>query len=273
MAFDRNYDMLIDTAAALGQYDGYLDTAGQKEFQQVQASYAALRNKAAYDILADKPDMDLVYERIRGDLNSIAEEEPDLASVCEFVAEDLIEKLQEESGKSPALRAVKRYGGPAILGVLGLIYAGLFFYNDVTIDQPIETKEGLLQHAAAYDKARTFESLMGTRTRRGGAIKGLLFWPFEPDDAEFEAAGNFAGLSLDGLQALTEQGVTCNTQYLLTGGEYLSEAQMTFADEVSEYLQAESTVWEEQAFMTPLPMMVENFGCPVDPASPTPAAE
>ena len=222
----------------------------------------AERDRTAYDILAEKPEMDLVYSGIRSDLAAIAEESPNYAGVCEFVAEDLIEKLQEEAQKSPTLRIIKRYAGVAILGILGIIYAGLFVYNSLTIDQPIDTKEGLLQHAAAFDKAHTHSEMMGTRARRGGFLKGLLFWPWEPNEQELEAAGNFAGLSLDSLQALTDQGITCNTQFLLSPGEFLDESQTKFVEEVSEFVQAEQTVWQDAPIMTPVPFMVERYGCP-----------
>lgn len=262
MAFDRNYDALIALAADMAQYEGgYLDSDGQKVAAQARGNYAAERNKVAYDILAEKPDLDLVYTRIRGDLASIAEENEGFDDLCTFVANDLIEKLQEESQKSGAWRATKRYAAPAFLGTLAIAYFAMFFINDLTIDQPMDNKDGLIQRAAAFDKASTYDDWMSTRTRRGGAIKGLLLWPWEPDDEELNAANEFAGLTLEGLQLLTDQGAACNTQTVLLQGEYLNEVQLDFVESVSELVQADATVWEEPAVMTLLPFMAEKYPC------------
>ncbi|MGB3469227.1 MAG: hypothetical protein WBA51_00210 [Erythrobacter sp.] len=262
MAFDRNYDALIAHAANVAQYEGgYLDSEGQKEATQARTAYAAERNKTAYDILAEKPDLELVYDRIRGDLASIAEENEAIEGLCTFVAEDLIEKLEEESAKSGTLRMVKRYAGPAILGALGIAYAAIFFINDLTVDEPFESKGGLVQHAAAYEKFRTHDDWMSTRARRGGAIKGLLLWPWEPDDEEMQAAEVFAGNSLSLLATLTENGGTCSTQGLLSNGEFLSEQQMGFVDDVAEFVLDEGTEWQDPPVMTPAAYMLGRFGC------------
>ncbi|MDY7098570.1 MAG: hypothetical protein SXU28_10580 [Pseudomonadota bacterium] len=271
MAFDRNYDTLIALAGEMGAYEqGYLDADGEKAAQEARVAYATERNRVAYAILSEKPDLDLVYERIRGDLASIAAESGEgYEELCAFVAEDLIEKLEEESAKSPLRRTVVRYGGMGVLAVLVVGYLFMFWYNDLTVDQPIETKEGLIQHAAAFDKASTYNDWNSTSTRRGGAIKGLLLWPWEPDDQEFEAAGNFAGVTLNGLEMLSQQGAACPGRALLVPGEYLSELQTEFVEEVSDAIQADGVVWEEEPIMTLLPIMAEKHPCetPADAGS------
>jgi hypothetical protein len=196
-----------------------------------------------------------------------AEDNPGWADVAAFVAEDLVQRLQELSAMSPAMRNLRRYGGLGVLAVLGLIYAGLFVYNDLTVDKSIESKDGLLQRAAAFDKARNHDSLMGGR---GGFIKTIILMPWEPDQSELEAASDFAGLALEGLDRLTKEGITCNTQGLLVAGEYLDESQLVFVDGISEYVQAPGTKWEEPPVMTLLPVMAERYACP--PGAPPPAA-
>lgn len=266
MGFDRDYSALIALATELGHDGGFQGVEAQKEINAANARYAAERDRAAYAILSEKPDLELVYLRIREDLEVYAEDNPGWADIASFVAEDLIGRLQELSAMKPAMRMAKRYGGLAVLAVLGLIYVGLFLYNDLAVDKPLETKAGILQRAAAYDKARNHDSLMGGR---GGLIKTVVLMPWEPDEAELNAASEFAGLTFEGLQALTDEGIACNTQSLLVEGEYLAENQLEFVDQISEYVQAAGTKWEEPPVMTLLPAMVQGFACPAGAAPPS----
>lgn len=271
MGFERNYDALLQLASVLGQYDGYLDTEDQKAFQLAKQNYATERNKVAYDILAEKPDLDLVFERIRGDLQQCHEEDGWPEDLCSFIADDLIDKLTEESSKSPLRRTAVRYGGAAVLAILVLGWGGMFLYKDIDLDQPIETQEGLAQHAAAYMKARDYDDMMSTRTRRGGAIKGILLKPWEPDEQELEAANGFVSLVFDGLALLTQQGVACNTEYTLMSEE-ISESDFAMLDRVAETLQSDNVVWEDPAVMTVLPLLQESYPCaaasPIEPPAP-----
>jgi hypothetical protein len=210
-----------------------------------------------------KPDLGLVYERVRGDLAGIAAESPGYEDLCHFVAEDLIERLEDQSRKPALMRTVVRYAGAGVLAALAAAYLGAFWWNDLTVEQPIETKAGLIQQAAAFEKARTYSDWADSAdgVRRGGAIAGLVLWPLQPDDAEQKAAEDFAGLSLNGLQTLTAEGVTCNTEALLAPGEFLTEPQLGFVDEVAAHLQAKDTAWQDPPIMTLLPLMVERHAC------------
>jgi hypothetical protein len=56
----------------------------------------------------------------------------------------------------------------------------------------IETRGGMQQRAAAVEKALRYDDLVGTRVRRGGMFKGVMFWPIKPTDGEIGGAAELA---------------------------------------------------------------------------------
>lgn len=268
MGFDRDYDRLLGLAADLDNFQGYLNAEDKKHQVEAEAAYARERDEVVYAILAEKPDLDLVYMRIREDLAQVAADNPAWGPTSAFVAEDLIEHLTKEARKSPLQRKVVRYFLPALLVAAVIGYFGLWFYNDLSVDQPIETREGIEQRVAAYEKARRYDDWAGAQVRRGGWLKSILLKPFEPDDQEMEAATDFIGLSLNGLAALTEGGMACGAEGLLQADE-LNEAHLELVDDVAEKIRAKGVEWQEPPVMTVLPILQARFPCANPPEAQT----
>src|SRR3546814_14129204 len=81
-------------------------------------------------------------------------------------------------------------------------YFGWRLFSAVDVSAPIASREGVVQRAAAMEKYVRYDDFMHTEVRKGGWLKGIMFWPIEPSDAEMTAASEFAGLTLGAFQIL-----------------------------------------------------------------------
>lgn len=260
MAFERDYSALLGLAAELGGYSGYLDDEEKLQETRAKALYKGEINRTVFEILAEKPDVDLVLQRVQEDLDGIAEESPEWADVCAILAEDLIAKIRAERGKSKGWRYAKRHGGTAIVASLVVGYFSLWFWNGIAIDQPIETRHGLTQRAEAYEKARDFDDLMSSRTRRGGFLRDIFSKPFEPDDEEIAGATDFVGITFDALYALHERSLVCGAERHFLS-EQLQEADFAMLDGVAEELLSDEMHWQDPPAMTLVPILENRFPC------------
>src|SRR3546814_20852323 len=82
------------------------------------------------------------------------------------------------------------------VAVCVVAYFGLRLCIAVDVSAPIASREGVVQRAAAMEKYVRYDDFMHTEVRKGGWLKGIMFWPIEPSDAEMTAAAEFAGLTL-----------------------------------------------------------------------------
>ena len=156
-------------------------------------------------------------------------------------------------------RSWVRYGG-GILALLVAGYFGIWWYKDLAIDQSIETREGLVQRAAAYQKSRDYDAIAGAGSPHGGSIGAILRRPWKPDQEERNGANEFAALTIDGLAYLDEQGLACGVDHLL-GAEEPGEAQLAFLDRVAEKVTFGTLAWQDPPIATLLSAMAEDYPC------------
>lgn len=258
---ERDYWELLALAAELQGYAGYLDTEDLKQKRKLEERFAAARNKFVYAILRDGGTADEAVASVSADLDQIETEsdsswEPSIA----FLRENLLTRIEKESRKAPWLRTTLRWF-PVGLGVAAAIaYFSIRFFSGIEVDQPIESREGLQQRAAAAQKVIRYNDWMSGRSRRGGWAKGILLWPIEPSEIEVQAATEFVSVTLDGHRALTEQGQACGN--LIPGTQNtLSEQEVRLVGDVATYLRAENVQWRQPPIMTVLDPIRQAFPC------------
>lgn len=117
-----------------------------------------------------------------------------------------------ESSKSPMRRKVEKNGVWIAIGVIAITMLSLKWYWLVEVDQPIETVTGTIQRAAALDKLLDYDDSMDTRVRRGGWLKGILFWPAEPTEKEIEHASEFLWAAVEIYDYLNTEGAICGSK-------------------------------------------------------------
>ncbi len=143
----------------------------------------------------------------------------------------------------------------AAAALVAIVYFGIRLFGGVSITNEIQTKEGLQQRAAAFEKATRYDDWMGTRVRNGGWAKGILFWPLKPTDAEIEGAGEFAELVLQGQQYAKGCGS------VTFSGNTVSEGQIRMINQVADYLQRDDVTWEDPALKTVLTALKNAEAC------------
>ena len=123
----------------------------------------------------------------------------------------LKEIAAKEGTRSPFRRKVEHFG-PMIIGVaVFLIYFGVRGYFQLPTFDSLETRQELIYGYDAVHKAEFFDNAMNVHVRKGGWLKGILFWPIEPTDKEIAMGAEFLGL-MDGVHAYgMEQKIFCDS--------------------------------------------------------------
>jgi hypothetical protein len=256
----RDYSALMNAAFQLEQYSGYLTGEDLKEQGKVQEAFNSARNLFVYEALKTGEPSEFVKQSVVEELAAMEEMQPQWGGTYAYVREELCNRLDQESGKSPLLRKIVRWT-PAALGVVAVVvYFGIRFTSGVDISAPIDTKLGLQQRAAAAEKVIRYDDLMGARVRRGGFFKDILFWPIEPSENEIKAAGEFVSVSLEGYELLAQQQQICGTLYNGSNGE-LSQEQIEFVGEMADEIQKPSVKWEVPPVMTMLTPIKAKYPC------------
>jgi len=139
--------------------------------------------------------------------------DPSWFPAIDDVSTRLIAIANRETSKSPARRRIEK-NAPifALVGCL-LIYFGLKWFWLVDVSSSIETTKGVVERSAAFEKAIDYDDLMDTEVRKGGWLKGLLFWPAKPTEDEITSASEFVGAAREVYAYLKEQGAVCSADF------------------------------------------------------------
>lgn len=148
-----------------------------------------------------------------------------------------------------------------LLVALGLVIAAYFalrFLSGVTVDQPVESKAGLQQRAAAAQKLIRYNSWLSGWI---GSIAGpVILWPIAPTQGEAEAAGEFASAVLGSHRTLRNAGFVCGDLPEGQGGAQSPE-QVALIAAVAAHLRSEDSQWAEPATMTLLVPIRAQYPC------------
>lgn len=268
---DYDYFRVIELRGELEQFKGYLDAEGLKQQNTVKAAYQAERNKLVYQLIGDLADADEAVARVDADLDACKEVNPGWALTVDVVREDINNRIRGEAGKPVWRRRLQYYSVPIIVSTLAIAYVGTWMYNDLEIDQPIETKAGIIQRADALDKVLRYQDLMSGQAQRGGWIKPFLFAPLEPDDAELEGARGFSSLVLAGYDKLESEGLACDLAKSIPA-EAPTEAELELLEHASAYVHDPVVQWREPPPMTLLDAVIKDRPCknlPITVAAPS----
>ena len=178
----------------------------------------------------------------------------------QYMRDNLLPFLTKEANRSPLVRDIIKWT-PAALGIVAAIaYFSIRVTSGVDITDPIDSKIGLVQRAAAAEKVIRYDEWMGTHVRRGGWLKGIMLWPIEPNEAEIKGAGEFVSAALDGYDVLAQRGQICGT---LIGGydNKLSKEQISFTDDIAEGIQRNDIQWQTPPVLTILEPIKAKFPC------------
>lgn len=256
-------DDLIGLAARIDELDkleGQLDKrdwkAAKAEYEAQQEQFNKVRDSYIDGLLDGEGRTGSVVEDVEAQLLAIRNSaDTSWHRAIDYTSDNLLPRLRKEAHKSPKTRrAIK--AAPYVGGILAVaIYFGIALFSATPVSDPIETKAGLQQRAAAAKKAIRYDDFMGTRVRKGGWLKGILFWPIEPSESETQGAAEFFGLVLEGQQYAEGCGSIAND------GQSLSDGQIGMVSEVADYVLHSNTKWREPPIRTVVDGLQEAEAC------------
>lgn len=212
--------------------------ARQEQFNKVRAEYVDA-------LFGDDAPGDSVPDEVKGELAGLREQaDPSWYPAIDYTQENLLPFVEKEAGKSPRMRKALRVAPYVATAIALVTYFGVALFSGTPVTDPIETRQGIQQRAAAAEKVIRYDDWMDTRVRRGGWFKGILLWPIEPDAYEIKGAGEFVGLVLEGQQYA--KGCGSVTGY----GNTLTDQQIKMVGEVADFIQRDDVQWKEPAPMT-----------------------
>jgi hypothetical protein len=261
-------DELLELAAVIADLDaaeplrkGREWRQGKKQFDAAVEQFSTKRKDYVNSLLIKGEDWSAIPESVAEELSAIeAGADESWRPAINYTRENLLPYLTKEAGRSPVVRDVIKWT-PAVLGVAAVIaYFGIRLTSGVDITAPIDSKLGIQQRAAATEKVVRYDEWMGTHVRRGGWLKGIMFWPIEPDESEINGAGEFVSLALEGYDVLAQKREICGT--LVSGyGDKLSKEQISFSDDIAEAMQSDDVKWQTPSVMTILQPIKAKFPC------------
>jgi hypothetical protein len=235
--------------------------AAKKRYEETVEKFNSKRKDYADTILVKGDDWSTIPDAVSKDLDNLgAGADVSWQPAIQYTKSKLIPFLQKEAQKSPLNRNISKWSPAVLVVTVALVYFGIRFTSGVELSAILESKIGLQQRAAAAEKVIQYDDYMGARVRRGGWMKGILFWPIEPSDIEVKAAGEFVAVALEGYDVLTKKNEICGN--LIGGyGDKLSDEQIKFVDEIAKKVQEPNLSWQEPPVMTILQPIKEKFPC------------
>lgn len=219
--------------------------AGKDEYEALQEHFTKLRAEYVDALLGDDAPSDGVSTEVQGQLNSLrAEADPSWHPAFDYTQENLMPYLTKQAGRSPRFRKAVKAVPFVAAAVAAIIYFGVALFSGTPVTEPIETRKGIEQRAAATEKVIRYDDWMHTRVRRGGWLKGIMLWPIEPNPFEVKGAGEFVGLVLEGQQYAKGCGSVVGY------GNSLTDDQIRMVGEVADFIQRDDLQWKEPAPMT-----------------------
>ena len=255
----RDYSDMLGFAAELQYYSGYLDTKDQQDRLKVEHAFKSSANRFVFELLKEYPDENEAAEIVSGELEALAaSNESPLETALEETRAYLLERISREARKSPRLRAIVRWT-PLAIGVAVLIaYFSVRYFSIIDINAPAQSRDGLVQRAAAFEKVRNHDP-QGGYSLRALAAKVLL-WPLEPTQPEVEAAREFFQLSGEAFSRLGQRNEICVNPFDFIGGATLRQ-QVEIVHRVANYVRDPNSRWAEPPIETLSIPLRRDFPC------------
>ena len=235
---EEEYWQAIHKLETLNQFTGYLDTEGLKERVEAKSLYRREIMDLSHRLIASSDTPGAAMEIATDSLLGILRTNLEWREVIAQVKDDLVAQIDADSRTRPFIRWARYYSLP-ILAALGVaIYFTVWWYNQITIDKPASTLEGLRERAMAFDKVIKYEEDSSSSGIRGGMARSLILSVMEPNEQEIAAAKQFVSTTLAAYQATPASKRTCILADPNTG-EITEEAGRTYLKAVSEQLLAQ----------------------------------
>ncbi len=256
----RDYSSVMNAAAALEVFSGFLTSEDKKEMLQAKGAFKAARNTFVYDALNAGENSEKLKEEVIAELAQMEALQPGYASTYCFVRNELCQRIDQEGKKSPLRRRVLKWT-PAALGAAALLgYISWDVLGQVKITQSINTAVGIQQRAAAFERAIDYDQAIRNPFGRTSAIREIIAWPIRPSETELAGAGEFVSLALSGYEKLSQEKQICGDIFA-TRTDALSKQDIDLVQRVAEHVNRQDVKWQSPPVMTILEPIRRAFPC------------
>ena len=215
-------------------------TDGGAAQQQLDAACAG----HIHEMLRDGGDPAEIIAFLNADLDALAAAPGADPRATQRVREALLARFDIQARKNATRRRILVSIPFAILAVILLAYFTLKFVNIVGINDPVDTREGMTQRAAAVRKILYYESwkIGEIPNSRARTFFWLALWPWEPTDNEVDGATELVTLMVDTNRDLaTREG--CDMA-ISSFGEVNQVGAELFAGRIAAALVSKDMKWE-----------------------------
>lgn len=237
---------ILDVEATLGKRD--LKNAKEQRVN-LEVKFIEVRNKYV-DVLLETSDAHAgAYELAVADIEQLkATCDPSWIPAVDYTANSLLPYLKKEADRDPRLRKAIKVAPWVLAGIVAIAYFSIRFWSAAPIIHSVETKEGIQERAAAIVKLLRYDDWMQTHVRKGGWLKGIMFWPIEPNEKEVEGAGEFASVAYKA-HLISAERFGCPV--IPRGyGAAPSEEELEYLRQMAEYLRSPNIKWNTSPVAT-----------------------
>ena len=174
-----------------------------------------------------------------------------------LTSEKLTALAKKQQSKSPLRRRVEKYGIFIFFAAIAIVALGVRFYSAVPTYEDIETREHLNASYLAIQKVERYDDWMDTRVRKGGWLKGIMFWPIEPREKEIQFASELLGLVVVVHDYAITEGLICNSVISLESQDI--EKQLEYIHIAEDY--SNSSPFDGNAAQLVLGAFEQKFPC------------
>lgn len=245
---------LVETAARIVHLEAEEGQVTDKsEYKRNQLEWNALvehfgkaREEYVAALFGDDAPGDGVPGDVQGQLAGLREEyDANLHPAIDYVEANVMPAIRKEAGKDPRMRRALRALPLIAIPVVMVIYFGIALLSGTPVTDSIQTRQGIIQRAAAAKKVIRYDEWAGVHMHRNGWVKPILLWPIQPDPYEVKGAGEFVGLVLEGQQYAKGCGLV-----LGIGGDTLSSAQVKLVGDVADVIRSNDLQWSKPPVVT-----------------------
>ena len=247
----RDYNELLDLAArSSGQADG-----------SARTRFVAACKAFVHDLLRDGGDPEEIIPYLHADLDALAAQPGTEPKAVTLVREALLAQFDIRARKNAARRRLIAAIPVVLVALVVIGYFSWRFANLITIDQPVDTREGLKQRAAAVEKVIRYDGYHLEDVKRFRWFINLLAWPTEPTESEIKGAGEFMGAVRTVSTNLVEQGPQGQTYYCGISFDGNPLGMSMAMGNIARRIRSPGTEWRDPPLAT-LREAVRAFKCP-----------
>lgn len=212
----------------------------KKQFNDFEEQFNKISDQYIDALLSNEETRKEALSDVEGQLSEIRQKaDASWHPAIEYVEDKFLSRLRKEYAKSPILRRAIKLFPYVAFAVAVVAYFGIRLFSATPITADIESREGLIERAAAAEKVLRYDDYMSTRVRRGGWLKGIFFWPIEPTEQEVDGAVEFVSLVIE------SQGYVGRCGAVTGYGNQLTDGQIKMIEEVADYIQSEEALFED----------------------------